>query len=439
VPGRAEVGDASPATPVAVSGTDWSRRAVFGLAAGAVAARTRVAASAETGQRPRRGGTVTTLVDPEPTTLVALTDSADPTMAVSAKVTEGLLAYDFNIAPRPQLATAWAVSGDARTFTFRLRPGVRWHDGVAFTSADVAFSIRLLKEVHPRGRATFANVSEVETPDSLTAVLKLAKPAPYLIRAFAAGESPMVPRHVYAGTDPVTNPNSVAPIGTGPFRFDGWVRGSHVSFVRNPDYWNAEKPYLDALVVRFIADPVERLRAIAGGAIDLAPASSVAPERLMAQPNLRFETNGYQYTNQVLRLEFNLDRPPIGDLRVRRAIARAIDRAGLLDMVWRGQGELTYGPISPQLKSFYSADVPRHGFDPVAAEQLLDTAGLARGADGVRFRLDLDFVPAGDAYRGTAEYVAHALARIGIAVTLRDQSFSAYAGESTRTGISISR
>jgi peptide/nickel transport system substrate-binding protein len=425
---HADVGDRSPAASAAMNG-GWSRRAVVGLAAGAAALRANAATAAETDRRPRRGGIVTLLVDPEPTTLVALTDSADPTMAVSAKVTEGLLAYDFDLAPRPQLAIAWAVSDDARAFTFRLRPGVRWHDGAAFTSADVAFSIWLLKQVHPRGRATFANVSEVETPDNLTAVIKLAKPAPYLIRAFAACESPMVPRHVYAGTDPATNPNGVAPIGTGPFRFKGWVRGSRIAYVRNPDYWDAQKPYLDAIVVCFIADPTERMAALASGAIDLAPANPVSPEqleRLIAQPNLRFESNGYQYTNQMLRLEFNLDRPPIGDLRVRQAIARAIDRTGLLEAVWRGHGDATYGPISPQLKSFHSADVPRQNFDPAGAERLLDAAGLARGADGIRFRLALDFVPAGDAYRETAEYVAKALARIGIAITPREQSFSAY-------------
>jgi peptide/nickel transport system substrate-binding protein len=413
----------------AVSETGLTRRAVFALAAGAAAARPRVATGAETEHRPRRGGSVTILVDPEPTTLVALTDSADPTMAVSAKVTEGLLAYDFDLKPLPQLAIAWAVADDARTFTFRLRPGVKWHDGVAFTSADVAFSIRLLRQVHPRGRATFANIADVETPDDLTAVVKLAKPAPYLIRAFAACESPMVPRHIYGDTDPTANPNGVAPIGTGPFRFAGWVKGSHVSLVRNAAYWNPGKPHLDAVAVRFMADARERVAALASGAIDLAPGSPVSPEvldRLLVRSNLRVETNGYQYTNQVLRLEFNLDRPLIGELRVRKAIARAIDRAGLLYAVWRGHGDLTFGPISPHLQGFHSADVTRDGYDPAGAEQLLDLAGLHRGADGVRFRLDLDFVPAGEAYRATAEYVVQALVRIGIAVTLREQSFPSY-------------
>jgi peptide/nickel transport system substrate-binding protein len=379
--------------------------------------------------RPRRGGTVNLLIDPEPSTLVALTDSADPTMAVSAKVTEGLLSYDFNLNPQPQLATAWEASSDATTFAFRLRAGVEWHDGADFTSADVAFSIQLLKQVHPRGRATFANVVEVATPDRLTAIVKTSNPAPYLLQALAGCEAPIVARHIYEGTDPARNPNAQAPIGTGPFRFAEWVKGSHISYVRNPNYWDADKPYLDGLVVRFIADAADRLAAIENATIDLAPGSPVAPEyfdRLKANAGLLLDTNGYQYTNQVLRLEFNLDHPLLQHAAVRQALAHGIDRRAILDAAWRGYGELAFGPISPQLKAFYVADVPRYDFDPRAAEQLLDAAGLPRGRDGVRFRLTHDYVPAGDGYRATAETIAQALSRIGIAVTVRSQDFAAY-------------
>jgi len=180
------------------------------------------------------------LVEPEPTTLVALTNCADRTMLVSAKVTEGLLSYDFDLAPLPQLATGWSVSGDGLRLTFELRQGVRWHDGHPFTSADVAFSIRVLKEIHPRGRATFAALAEVQTPDPHTAIFVLSKPAPFILSALAACESPIVPKHLYDGADPATNGN--APIGTGPFLFKEWVRGSHIVYERNPDYWDAPKP-----------------------------------------------------------------------------------------------------------------------------------------------------------------------------------------------------
>jgi peptide/nickel transport system substrate-binding protein len=376
-----------------------------------------------------RGHTLKLLVDPEPTTLVTLTNPADPSMLVSAKVTEGLLTYDFDLNPKPQLATSWSVSADGREYAFKLRRGVKWHDGADFTSQDVVYSILLLKEVHPRGRATFAGVADVEAPDAHTAVIKLARPVPYLIHALAACESPMVPRHVYAGIDIGTNPNGNAPIGTGPFVFKEWHRGSHIVYERNPNYWDRPKPYIDRLVVQFIPDTAARISAIETGSIDLAPATPVPlreMDRLRSLPNLRFETNGYQYTNQVVRIEFNLDSPYFRDVKVRRAIAHAIDRNAVLKTAWYGYGELALGPISPALRRFHVEDLPSYCFDPQRAEQLLDEAGYPRGADSIRFRLNHDFIPAGEGYQYTAECVKHALARVGIEITVRSQDFPTY-------------
>jgi len=272
----------------------------------------------------RRGGTLDLLVDPEPTTLVAVTSSADPTMLVSAKVTEGLLAYDFDLTPKPQLAVEWSVDRQSMKFSFRLRKGVTWHDGSPFTADDVAYSIMLLKDAHPRGRATFANVQEVHAPGIETVIIRLAKPAPYLLKAFAACESPIVPRHRYEGTDPGKNPNASAPIGTGPFIFKEWVRGRHILYERNPTYWDAPKPYFDRLTVHVIVDAASRLSAIENGTVTLAPATPLSLrqiEQLKGRPELGFDTNGYQYLNQVVRIEFNLDDPILKDLRVRQAIA----------------------------------------------------------------------------------------------------------------------
>jgi peptide/nickel transport system substrate-binding protein len=377
----------------------------------------------------RRGGALRLLVDPEPTTLVTLTNPADPSLLVSAKVTEGLLTYGFDLEPKPQLATDWSVSGNGTAYTFKLRKGVKWHDGADFTAMDVAFSILQLKLVHPRGRVTFANVVDVETPDPHTAVVRLSKPVPYLIHALAACESPIVPRHVYEGTDIAANPNGNAPIGTGPFIFKQWNKGSGIVYERNPNYWDSPKPYLDCLLVQFISDTAARIAAIERGAIDLAPATPVPLRdmgRLNTFPNLRFETNGYQYTNQVLRIEFNLDSPYFKDLRVRQAIAHAIDRNAVLKRAWYGYGELAFGPINPALQRFHVKDLPSYAFDPAKAEQLLDDAGFTRGTDGVRFRLSHDFVPAGEGYQYTAEYVKEALSGVGIEVTVRSQQFPAY-------------
>ena len=378
---------------------------------------------------PRHGGTVTLLVEPEPTTLVTLTNSADPSLLVSAKVTEGLLTYDFDLNPKPQLATSWSVNADSTEFAFRLREDVTWHDGRDFTADDVAFSILLLKAAHPRGRATFANVTEVLAPDRRTAVIVLSKPAPYLLHALAGCESPIVPKHIYEGTEAATNPNGNAPVGTGPFVFKEWAKGRHIIYERNPKYWDRPKPYTDRLVVKFIPDAAAKLSAIEAGGIDLAPSAPVPLselDRLKRNPELRFETNGYQYFNQIVRLEFNLDDPILKQLKIRQAIAHAIDGKAAIDSAWNGYGELAHGPISPALKRFHANEIPTYPFDPRQSEQLLDAAGFPRGADGVRLRLTHDYVPAGDGYRRTAEYVKSALADVGIEITIRSQDFSAY-------------
>jgi len=186
---------------------------------------------------------------------------------------------------------------------------------------------------------------------------------------------------------------------------------------------------IDRLVVTLVEDPEARIAALESGAIDLAPATPVPFDRLTYLrdlPNVAFTTDGYQYTNQVVRLEFNLDDPLFRDRRVRQAIAHAIDRRALIDAAWFGYGLPAFGPISPDLKQFCDSRLEAPAFDPAMAERLLDEAGLPRGSDGMRLRLPLDYVPAGDGYRLTADEVAKALAQIGIAATVRAQDFPAY-------------
>ncbi|MDU6244223.1 MAG: ABC transporter substrate-binding protein, partial [Bradyrhizobium sp.] len=284
-----------------------SKTLLFGtITAAAGHARTSQAAE------PRRGGTLNLVIQPEPPILVSLTHTAGPTTRVSPKITEGLLTFDLDFRPRPQLATDWQVSDDGLRYTFALRRGVKWHDGRDFTSADVAYSISLLKQHHPRGRGTLSSVREVETPDAHTATIALDKPAPYLLAALTASESPIVPRHVYEGSDPLNNPNGRAPIGTGPFVFKEWQQGSHIILERNPTYWDPGKPYLDRIVVRFIADANARAVALETGEIHLAPDTPVPLgqiEALKSNPALLIETRGYDYQPIVYRLEFNLANP----------------------------------------------------------------------------------------------------------------------------------
>jgi peptide/nickel transport system substrate-binding protein len=378
---------------------------------------------------PRRGGRLTMLVNPEPNALINFATTAGAETKISPKVTEGLLCYDFNVKPRPQLATAWSISTDGLQYTFKLREGVRWHDGQPFTSKDVAVSVGLLKQYHSRGRSTFANVAEVRTPDAHTAVLQLSKPAPYLIYALAASESPMVPAHLYGSGDPLKNPHNSNPVGTGPYRFKTWARGSHVVFVRNPDYWDAPKPYIDELIVRFIGDAAARAVALETGELDLAgenpvPLSDI--QRLQALPHLALETRGYSYNAAQTQLQFNLDNRYLSRQKVREAIAHSIDRQAILKSVWYGYGIVAPSPISPLLTQFYDPTVPVWPYDLTKAERLLDEAGLPRQSNNFRFPLTLDYNPYDPTFARLAEYLRQTLRRVGIETTVRSQDFGAY-------------
>lgn len=404
-------------------------RRVLGLPVALTAAATAVPATAVNAQPQRKaGGVVTLLTALEPPTLVGLVNTAAGTFLVSPKVVEGLLSYDFDLQPKPQLAVAWEVQPDGLQYTFRLRQGVKWHDGQPFTSADVAFSILALKQSHPRGRSSFASVAEVRTPDAHTAVLVLSRPAPFLLTALAAAESPIVPRHIYEGKDLASHPANNAPVGTGPFVFKEWQRGSHVVFERNPAYWDAGKPYIDRLVVRFVPDPAAAAAALESGAADLGGGTPVPIpdlDRLKAVPHLRLDTRGNEYfNNSTTRIEFNLDNRYFRHAKVRQAVAHAIDRQVILKTVWYGYGIAAPGPISPVLKRFNDPAVAVRGFDRKRAEALLDEAGFPRGADGVRFRVSHDVFDGGG--NRVAQYLRLALGRVGIDVTVRTQEFAAY-------------
>jgi peptide/nickel transport system substrate-binding protein len=406
-----------------------SRRKFLGYAAALAGLAVLHPSLAVQASEPKRGGTVTLGLAAEPPTLSALGHTAYYTVFVSAKTNEGLLNYDFDLNPLPELATRWQVSDDGLEYTFGLRDGVKWHDGKPFTSADVAFSIATIREVHPRGRNTFLNLDRIETPDELTVRLVLTKPAPYLITALAASETPIVPKHIYEGTTPLENPAQNAPIGTGPFVFREWVRGSHIVYDRNPDYWDEGKPYIDQLVVRFIPDGAARAAAIETGEVQIAPGGPLALSelpRFEALENLGIEWNGYQYANGVTRVEFNLDRPIFKDVRVRRAVAHLVDRNVIRDVVNYGYPKTIPGPINPNLKRFYFDDIRTYEANPAEAERLLDEAGYKRGADGVRFSVFLDYVPGADHSKRGAEYIRQALAPAGINVEVRTQDFATY-------------
>ncbi|HEY0184787.1 MAG TPA: ABC transporter substrate-binding protein [Rhodopila sp.] len=403
-----------------------TRRTLLGATSGLLLG-SRLAGAQSAEPAPKRGGTMTIMFFTEPPSLVSLVSTNS--LTCSAKVTEGLLWYDHDMQPHPQLATAWTISPDQLTYTFTLRQGVKWHDGHDFTSADVAASLAILKTQHPRGRGTFAHVKQVLTPDDHTVVLQLDAPIPYLIKAFAAAESPIIPKHIYDGTDPFTNRNNSAPIGTGPFRFKEWARGDHVIYERNPDYWDSPRPYLDQLVVKFIPDAASRSAALESGEVDLGYRTPVAYsdlDRLRAAGKLQFETKGYEYNNNVNAIEFNMDNEYLSKLPVRQAVTHALNTVAICKTIYYGTVVPCSAPIAPLLAEYHDPEPTPYPFDVAKAEQLLDAAGYPRGADRTRFRLRFEASPALEESRRLGDFIRASLARVGIAVEVRATDFGTY-------------
>ncbi|MFT9256656.1 MAG: ABC transporter substrate-binding protein [Acetobacter sp.] len=377
--------------------------------------------------RPKRHNIVVG-INIDPLFLTSAISSDGPAQLVTSKIFDGLLTYGTDLQPQAALAVAWESAPDNRSLTLRLRPRVRWHDNQPFTSGDVAFSLtELWKKYHSRGRTTFANVTAVHTPDDLTVVLELSEPSPYILNALGANESQVVPRHLYEGRDVLSNPANTQPVGTGPYRFQTWKRGSHITLERNPAYWRKDLPAADQLIFRIIADSASLAAAVEAGEVHIAPQLSPSDvERLARIPQIVVDRTPRPFAVATLALDFNLDLDKFRNVVLRRAIAHAIDREFILKTILYGEGSIATGPIPAALSAFYTSQVPDYAYSPAQANSLLDGIGLTRGADGTRLSFTLDPTPTAGYSIQIADYVRSALAEIGIRVVVRQQDFASF-------------
>lgn len=401
----------------------------------------RCAQAADINGRPVRGGILYANVVPEAAGWVAGLTISNPAVVVSVNIFDGLIGYDTQLNPVPQLAESWTQSADGKTITFKLRPGVTWHDGQPFTSADVQYSLmEVTKKVHPRGNATFARLDAVDTPDPHTAIFRFNTATPVVWSALWGGETQILPKHLYAGTDPLTSPWNAKPVGTGAFIFREWVRGSHVALERNPNYWDKgadgqAKPYLDKVLFRFIPDAGAREASLENGELQFAATDAVPVAdlpRLAKDPSLVIDTTSWEAIAPVAFFDFNMRRKIFQDIRVRRAFAHAIDRHALAKIVWFGYATPATGPIPSYQKKFYKPDTPQYPYDPKRAEALLDEAGLKRGAGGIRLSINNLPLPFGDQYVRTAEFIRDQLRRVGIDLKLVNYDLPTFVGKAYR-------
>ncbi len=402
--------------------------AIGGLAPGLMT----LAKARAQGIEPKRGGTLNALLTPEPPILILGVNSQAPTLIAGSKIYQGLVKFSPTLEPLPELARSWDISDDKTTYTFHLQDGVTWHDGQPFTADDVIFSImKFNMELAPRARGIFAKIKEATAPDPLTVTLRLDSPfAPFLLM-FDVTAAVIVPKHVFdapgaGAAEYRNNPANQHPIGTGPFMFSEWQRGSFIRLKRYEAYWKKGQPYLDEIIFRIVPDSQSRGIALQTGQVQMTESGDIEPfdvPRFQQQPNLDFTIKGWEYFAPLMWLELNHRVKPLDDVRVREALSRAIDRDLVLRRLWFGVGKVATGPISSSTRYYDGADkVP--GYDPKRAAALLDEAGLKPGANGIRFTLKHITLPYGEVWSRLAEYLRTAFKQIGVELLL----------ESTDTG-----
>ncbi len=364
---------------------------------------------------PKAGGTVNVVIQPEPPGLMLGITQNGPTQMVAGNIYESLLRYDTGLNPLPSLAKSWEVSEDGLTYTFHLEEGVTWHDGKPFSAEDVVFTAdTFLRETHPRFRVSLNYVESITAPDANTVVFKLKEPFGPFLGIFEAGTMPIVPKHLYEGTDFKTNPMNATPIGTGPFKFKEWKKGSYIHLVKNEDYYVEGLPHIDEIYWQVIPDAASRAVAFETGKVDVLPAGSVENfdiPRIQAMENVCSTSEGWEYFAPHAFLWANNREGPTADKRFRKAVMHAMDREFVRDVIWNGFGKVATGPVSSSTR-FYSDDVVQYDYNPDKAKALLKEMGY----DGTPVRLLP--LPYGETWQRWGEVVKQNLEEVGVEVEL---------------------
>ena len=360
----------------------------------------------------------TTVAAPRTSATLAMTlepPGLDPTAGAASAISEVVLYNVFETLTRirsdgtvgPLLAQSWTSTPDAKTWSFKLTPGVTFHNGEPFNAETVRFSLERAGATGSvnKDRAVFANIVHLRGADPPPVVLTLRTPDPDLLFKLGQGTAIMVePRSVAS--------NATQPVGTGPYRLERWNRGASLVLARWDGHRNARNVALQRVTFRFISEAAAQVAALLAGDVDAFPRVAAARSLQQFQRNPKFQVLiGGSRTKVILAM--NNQRKPLDDVRVRRAIAKAIDRQAVIDGAADGFGV----PIG----SYYVRGMPGfvdltavNAFDPAGAQALLREAGVA-----LPLQLTIKLPPTPYARAG-GEIVAAQLAKVGITAKLEN-------------------
>ncbi|MZR12412.1 ABC transporter substrate-binding protein [Maritimibacter sp. DP07] len=322
---------------------------------------------------------------------------------VYANVFEGLTRFGSDGSIQPALAESWEVSEDGTVYTFKLHEGVTFHDGSEMNADDVVFTLNRARAEDSTNaqKALFAGIDSVEAVDPLTVKITLSEPNGNFPFNMAWGDAVIV-------AEETVDQLATDPIGTGPFTFSEWVQGDHVTLVRNENYWG-EPVALSTATFKFISDGNAAFAAMMAGDIDAFPNFPAVELLSQFENDPRFEVIVGSTEGETI-LAMNNQQPPLDDVRVREAIAHAINRQDIIDGAMFGYGTPIGTHFAPHNPDYVDL-TDLSDYDPDASRALLEEAG----ATDLTLRLMLP--PPGYARNG-GEIIAAQLREIGIDIEI---------------------
>ncbi|HKJ82569.1 MAG TPA: peptide-binding protein, partial [Mariprofundaceae bacterium] len=331
---------------------------------------------------PARGDRIVSASSGDATNLIPMIAGDAASHNIAGQMYLPLLKYDKNLNLVGQLADSWTVSKDNLTIRFHIRPGLKWTDGTPFTSTDCAFTLKLIRDKHTQSpyKSDYARVKSFEAPDPHTFVVHYSQSYSPALSTWAS--LAILPKHVFKGQDIMNTPLSRHPKATiGPYTLADWQPQQSILLRANPHYYDGPV-WITERLTRIIPDPATQFLELSAGHLDSMGLTPTQYQRLFPiKPNLVKHYNRYRYLDFVYTyLGFNLKRKPFTDVRVRRAIAYAINRQELVDGVQLGLGEVLATPYKPHTYWVNKKVKPRP-YSPERAKELLRKAGW-RDSDG---------------------------------------------------------
>jgi peptide/nickel transport system substrate-binding protein len=350
---------------------------------------------------------------------------------IASFIYNGLVKYDKDYNIVGDLAESWEISPDELSITFHLRKGVRWHDGVEFTAEDVLFTYRLM--IDPRTPTPYSGdfllVKSAQVLGRYT--FRVTYPKPFAPALMSWGMW-ILPKHLLEGKDVRESPLNRHPVGTGPYLFREWKTGEMILLEANPDYFEG-RPYIQRILYRIIPDSATLFLELKAGGVDWTSLSPLQYTRQTGDAGFQKQFRKYSYlANAYTYLGFNLKDPRFADVRVRQALAYAIDKQEIIKVVLLGLGEEATGPYKPDTW-VYNPRVKRYPYDPERARSLLAQAGWKdTDGDGILdkegrpFRFTILTNQGNEQRKMTAEIIQKRLSQIGIQVDIRIAEWASF-------------